>query len=643
MAAIAGVLRLDGALTADADADAVMARMIHRAPDGTAMFDAGDFALSHGALHATLEAVCERQPVHLGARWILAVDGRIDNREKLARMLGLDQADLPQTGDATLFAQAWARWGGDLWRHVEGDFALAAWDREQRSLTLLRDRIGARPLFFARSARLLAFASEPEALLGLDGVSRICDEDGLAYLLADTFEQDDQEKTFYRDVRRLRPGWRLDAARDGELRISRYWQPQVSPSLRLRNPRDYVEAFKAVFDEAVRCRLRGADRPTLLLSGGIDSGAVLAAARRLQVPGSELPLRPLSLVETVEPVSTETRNIRRLQQGADGALIAVEDLYANPAFSELLTVLWDDPHPIDNSILYARLACAHVRAAGGRVVLDGADGDTVMSSYASRAGALASTGHLVRALHEARQASRVNTYLQGVPPARILMRGLAATLQPDWMATWRYRRRDRQDGDAASGPWIDVAFAKRLRLRERRLAAAIAARHRRARLSRAEQLAWTWWNPGFVRALEGTDRTYARFGVEAWHPWCDQRVIEFFLHLPEDFKARDGWTKWIARAAYAPELGADIAWYSGKSHLGTQLNPLVLEATRARVSCLLEAAQSQLAGVVNDDALARLRRAWEEDPARAMVHDGHAILHLATLAGWMERYRLQIA
>src|SRR5690606_32359273 len=120
-------------------------------------------------------------------------------------------------------------------------------------------------------------------------------------------------------------------------------------------------------------------------------------------------------------------------------------------------------------------------------------------------------------------------------------------LQPDWLAAARYRAIDRRNGDAVVGSLIAPEFAIRLRLRERILEAALTARERRSRLGREQRLAWNWWNPGIVRALEGTDRTYARFGIEARHPWCDQRVVDFLLRVPDDLMERDGWTKWIAR------------------------------------------------------------------------------------------------
>ena len=636
MAAIAGVLRLDGDPRAGEDLRRVLDRLAHRAPDGLHAFIDGAFALGHGTCHATAEAAFERQPIVLGERWVLAVDGRIDNRDALSRLLALDAVELMRTGDANLFALAWLRWGTDFWRHIEGDYALAVWDRDARQLTLLRDRVGVRPLYFAVSSQLLAFASEPEALLGLDGVSRSCDGDALAYLLG-AFDFDDQQRTFYRDVRRLCAAGRLVTDMDRGVRIDCYWQPEPWGNQRPSDAEGWLAAFTEAFDAATRCRMRDVERPTLLLSGGIDSGCVLAAARRLQRPGEALALRPLSLVETRAPLSSETRNILRLHEDSDALRISVEELAEQQVFPELLDEVWNAPHPIDNSLTYARLGCLLARASGSRVVLDGADGDTEMSSPHSLAGALALSGHPLLALREARLASRVNTYLQGASPARILLHGVFVALEPAWLSFWRYRRQA-----AVDGPWINANFARQLQLRERRLAAAVAARRDRSRMSCHERRVRNFWNPGILRALEGTDRTYGRYGMEARHPWCDQRVVDLLLNVPENLLARDGWTKWLARTASAPILGEDIVWYSGKSHLGSHLTPTLVAAGHARVTELLAHAPDVLAGVVDADAMARLRQAWGAAPVDAIHTVAEDAMNIATLVGWIERYRLQV-
>ena len=638
MAAVVGVLRLDD-LPAQRDLARMLGALSHRAPDGVGSWGDGPACLAHGAAHVTPESAFDRQPIALGERWIIAVDGRVDNRAALARALGLDATTLAGTGDGTLFALAWGRWQAEFWRHVEGDFALAAWDRREQRLTLMRDRIGVRPLFYARSHRLLAFASEPEAMLGLDGISRRCDEDGLAYLLATGFDFDDFSRTLYRDVTRLQPGWRLEVEADGRVQLCRYWQPLTQSMPPTRDPREHIVEFREAFDAAVACRVRGVARPALLLSGGIDSGCVLASARRLRDDGAPLPLLPISLVETHEPVSSETANIQRLHAGSDGIQIPIEDLEGQAGFAGLLERYWHHAHPIDNSLSYATLSCFHARAAGCRVVIDGADGDVATASTNRRAAQLFISGRVLSAVREARMASRVNTYQQGVSPMRILWQGVAANMQPDWLARHRYRRRALHAQESES--WLDPGFSTRLRLRERRLDAALAARKLRRDDLRQDRLAWIWWNPGFMRAMEGTDRTYAQYGLEAWHPWCDQRVIDLLMRLPDELLSRDGWTKWIVRAACAPELGDDIAWYSGKSHVGQHLGERLLAAAQPRVSELLVAAGERLSGVVDAGALGRLCDAWRADPTRCAQENGDSVLLLATLSGWIERHQLQ--
>ncbi|QNN69284.1 asparagine synthase-related protein [Thermomonas carbonis] len=632
-------MRLDGAPVALQDVDAVMARMAHRSPDGVACFEDGSFALAYGALHTTPESLHEHQPIVLGDRWVLAVDGRIDNREALLRQFGIDTVDAGHVADADLFAKAWVRWGGEFWRHVVGDFALAVWDRHERRLSAMRDRIGQRPLYYARSAQVLAFASEPEALLGLPGVSPVCDEDGLAYLLSSCFLSEDRGATFYRDVRRVLPGETLQASTSG-LRLTRYWSIQPGPLLQLRDPREYVDAFREIFGEAVRCRLRTLHRPALMLSGGIDSASVLAAARLQHGQSGTHGLLPISLVAGAAQECEETANILHLHGQGDGIRLPVESLPGSPLFDELSSVVWEQAHPIDNSILYARLLCLVARQAGSNVVLDGADGDVVMHGENHHAADLLLAGHPLRGLREARLASHVNTYLRGLSPARILARGVAARLQPRWLAAWRHRILDRRRGEDALGPWMAPDFTRRLRLRERILEMAAEDRRRRTHCSPAENLAWTYWNPGFTRSLEGTDRTAAGLGCEARHPWCDQRVVEFFLGLPEDYKSRDGWTKWIARSAYADGLGDRVAWHSGKVHLGSRLSRQLLDASPQLVSTLLGAAKERFGGLVDPDALSDLHASWLAARDGGEAFDQDSVMQLATLAAWMARYGL---
>ena len=638
MGAIAGILRFGSEREEEPSVRAAMGKMAHRAADGIRIHAGPGVGLAHGALHSDPGSGREGQPVEIDGRWVLVVDGRIDNREALARELGMDEAGKARAGDDVIFAQAWLRWGDDFWRRLVGEFAMAIWDKRTRALKLFRDRVGQRPLYFASSRSLLAFASEPEPLLGLDGISRTCDEDALAYLLAANFQPEDLGATFYRDVRRLLPGEALTASHDGAVRVARCCSMEPGTTLRLRDPREYVDAFREVFGEAVRCRLRSLHRPSLMLSGGIDSASVLGAARLQEAQAGRL--RPISMVMDAAHGVDENANILRMHEGADGIRLDLDGLARNPLSPALVEAAWDHAHPIDNSLLYARLVHLAARDAGSNVVLDGVDGDVVMHADDHYVGALSLAGHPFRAWREARMASSVHTYLRGTPAWSILLRGVAAKLQPTWMTAWRYRLHDRLRGDAVLGPWIDARFASRLQLRSRSVDRAIS--QRRTGGSRSEGLRALWWGPGITRSLEGADRTASFFGVEARHPWCDQRVLEFFLSLPETCVVREGWTKWLPRSAFAGVLGAEVAWHSGKTHFGPLVTRHVLKASADRVSHLLARARDRLGGVADSGSLETLRTSWGARESNPGDVDVDQVLLTATLVAWMDRFELDL-
>jgi asparagine synthase (glutamine-hydrolysing) len=635
MSAIAGAICWGNANASEVTRIA-MARMGHRAPDGTKLAGNGEVALAHGALHTTPESIHENQPCVLGERWMVVVDGRIDNREELADVLGIDSAQRKILADADLFAQSWLRWRDEFWRHVVGDFALVAWDRSDKCLWLVRDRIGARPLFYARTGQFLVFASEAEALIGLPGVSADPDEDRLAYYLVPDFEDEDLGATWYRDVRRVQPGEQLRANVEGRVSLERYWTMQPLPVLQLRDSREYQEAFREVFNEAVRCRLRSRQPPSLMLSGGVDSASVLAAARILHREGRSGLVQPISVVSDDPDTCDETRNIERMLRPIDGAMIRlpVPSFSGSIGVQEFADAIWSRAHLADNSILLPMLVYLVAARSGSNVVLDGIDGDLVSLTPNNYAARLLLAGRPVQAGREASMARGVHTYLQGMSPSMTLTRGVMSLLEPGWSKALRGWRRDGRDGGLGPDAMIDRELASRLRLRERLADERSSWREPRLR-DHPAYLCKVWWSPGFTRGLEGFGHAAARFGVESRHPWCDQRVVEFFLRTPLEYKVRDGWTKHMVRAAYAEELGSEVAWHSGKNHLGPLVTEQVIKHSAPRVESLLQGAETILAGRVDVGVLAHMRAAWTVRSG-GFTEEMDGIFHLATLCAWLE-------
>ena len=175
-------------------------------------------------------------------------DGRIDNRADLRAALG----DLAGLDDAQVALLGYRKWGDDFSDHIVGDYACAIWDAARRRLVMTVDPAGLRPMYYWQGQGELLFASEPRGLWADPIVPRALDEERLAIWLCTI--PTDTERTFYRDVSRVRPG-HLAIWQDGQVRTQRWWRPEHVPELRLRCDADYEDALRAGLEEAVRCRL----------------------------------------------------------------------------------------------------------------------------------------------------------------------------------------------------------------------------------------------------------------------------------------------------------------------------------------------------------------------------------------------------
>ena len=133
----------------------------------------GSIGFVHRAFHTTPEARFEHQPYEIDGGLTVCFDGRIDNRSDLAAALRVAERGTP---DVALIAVAYQRWGRECFQRLHGDFAIAVWDARERTLLLARDGFGIRPLDHHIDRHRIVWASAPEAILDLPGVSDDIDE-----------------------------------------------------------------------------------------------------------------------------------------------------------------------------------------------------------------------------------------------------------------------------------------------------------------------------------------------------------------------------------------------------------------------------------------------------------------------------------
>jgi asparagine synthase (glutamine-hydrolysing) len=281
MTALAGLWRFDGQPNAANSCIRMLVAQKMYGLHAGAHWSNGDVALGRRLMRALPEDAFDRQPlIGVEGRYVLVADVRLDNRDELTEILHIPKPQAGTLCDAAILLAAIVRWDESCIERLIGEFAFALWDTTRRRLLLVRDPLGQRPMHYHHSNKFFAFASMPKGLHAVPDIPYAADQERVAEFLALMPERG--SRSFFLGIERVEPGHVIAVTANG-IRKWRYWRPSRN-RITLRRPDDYCEALRALLDQAVQCRLRGAEDVGAYLSGGLDSGAVVATAARLLAP-----------------------------------------------------------------------------------------------------------------------------------------------------------------------------------------------------------------------------------------------------------------------------------------------------------------------------------------------------------------------
>jgi asparagine synthase (glutamine-hydrolysing) len=342
------------------------ATLEHRGPDSEGMHLDGTIGLAARRL-AIIDLTGGDQPIaNEDGSVVVVQNGEIYNYRELMHELERAGHTFRTHCDTEVLVHGYEQWQADLWERLRGMFAVAVWDARERRLTLARDRFGIKPLYYRDVAAELSFASELDALprgeIDLDALD--------AFL---TFNAIPAPLSIFREIRKLPPGYTL-TWQDGRIALARFARPGPLPPRHGEDEAELVEECRARLRDSVRAHLI-ADVPVgVLLSGGVDSGALAALAAQ----ESSEPVRTFSIgfedasfdeLEGARAVASRygTRH-RELVLKPDAALLL-------PA----LAAAFDEPFA-DSSALPTYLV-SKLAAEDVKVALSGEGGDELFGGY----------------------------------------------------------------------------------------------------------------------------------------------------------------------------------------------------------------------------------------------------------------------
>jgi len=352
---------------------AAMQALHHRGPDGEGLF-AGEGALLGMRRLAIIDVEGGDQPIYNeDASLICVCNGEIYNAPELMAELGGRGHRFQSRSDVNVIPHLYEERGSACVEALRGMFAFAVWDSRARRLTLGRDRVGKKPLFFAHHDGALLFASELPALRRLMGRTPELDPAGLRAFLRYGFVP--APLTIFTGIHALPGGSVLTWQEGAPPVVTRYWDRQVVPQPLDRPDDEVLEELDAAILDAVRLRLRSDVPVGLFLSGGIDSG--LMASYAAQAGARDL----LCFVASVDDPDLDERDLALHTARALGHPTLVVDIEPRNLVETVLALAPLFGQPFADSSAIPTLLLARRAAEHRKVVLNGDGGDEVFGGY----------------------------------------------------------------------------------------------------------------------------------------------------------------------------------------------------------------------------------------------------------------------
>jgi len=278
MCGLAGIFATNGQ-PVDRAALLRMTRAIaHRGPDGEGTFVDGPLGLGHRRLAIIDLSPAGRQPMSTpDGNYVIVYNGEIYNHPEIREDLVRRGHKFVSRTDTEVVLRAWVEWGPRAVTRFNGMFAFAIWDVRRRRITLVRDKYGIKPLYYAVIDGSLVFGSEQRAIMEYPGCLNVLDKFALVEYL--TFQNIISDRTLNEQIRLLPAGSMLHASLgNASLSRERYWDFRFVETTSKVDPRASEEELRERIERAVRRQLRSDVEVGAYLSGGLDSGTIAAIA-----------------------------------------------------------------------------------------------------------------------------------------------------------------------------------------------------------------------------------------------------------------------------------------------------------------------------------------------------------------------------
>lgn len=533
-----------------AQIEAMLGPIAHRGPDGQGIYLNGEMGLGHCRL-SIIDLSTGDQPMANEDETVWIVfNGEIYNFQPLREQLLARGHVFRSHTDTEVIIHLYEEYGPECLRHLQGMFAFALWDTKRRRLFVARDRVGIKPLYYCQTPDALYFASELKAIIADPLVSREISAPALRQFFS--FYYLPGEETLFKSIRKLLPGHYL-VAEHGCVSIHRYWDLRFTTERSGRSFDETVEELYGLLGSTVRDHMI-ADVPVgVLLSGGVDSSAVLSFA----VKNTATKVKSFTVGFDGDRVVDE-RPYARMASERFGTEHYELSITAEDFWNFLPNYVWHMEEPVCEPPAVALYHVSKLARDYVKVLLSGEGGDEAFAGYPNYPNMLR-LDHIQRALGPlARPTGAAVAWAAGLFDLERVQRYSAALGRP--LADYYFSRSSSPSAyfNRCAGRLFTPEFLK--------ATASVSAASSMTKLLRPakdcillDQMLYAdtkTWLPDDL--LVKADKMTMANSLELRVPLLDHKVLEFAASLPTEYKVWGGETKRALKAAFARVLPARV-------------------------------------------------------------------------------------
>lgn len=278
MCGITGLINLNGAPVSPIILQKMTDAIVHRGPDSEGHWIEGNVGLGHRRLAIIDLSPAGHQPmISSNHRYVLSYNGEIYNFRELRTELEAAGYWFHSKTDSEVVLHALAHWGTAALHKFNGMFALALWDRKEKTLLLARDRYGIKPLYYARQGNIFAFGSEQKTITTTPEFNRKLNKPALLEYF--TFQNIFTDQTLLEDIHIIKAGhYATLNTQSSTFSTHQYWDYRFREPDHQASKQEYLEELDRLFKQAVNRQLVSDVELGSYLSGGMDSGSITAIA-----------------------------------------------------------------------------------------------------------------------------------------------------------------------------------------------------------------------------------------------------------------------------------------------------------------------------------------------------------------------------